>query len=75
MNKRLTAYSDSLVLILSAPASLPFTNQRQNVIPASKTRGPEGQGLCALTKICATLTDIQKIQKKKKGGKKDKDRV
>lgn len=74
MNKRLTAYSDSLVLILSAPASLPFTNQRQNVIPASKTHRPEGQGLCAPTKICATLTDIQKIQKKK-GGKKDEDCV
>lgn len=71
MNKRLTAYSDSLVLILSAPASLPFTNQRQNVIPASKMHRPEGQGLCAPTKICATLTDIQKIQKKKEGGGKD----
>lgn len=63
MNKRLTAYSDSLVLILSAPASLPFTNQRQNVIPASKMHRPEGQGLCAPTKICDTLTDIQKKKK------------
>lgn len=58
VNKRLTAYSDSLVLILSARAPLPFTNQRQNVIPASKMHRPEGQGLCAPTKICATLTDI-----------------
>lgn len=67
MNKRLTAYSDSLVLILSARAPLPFTNQRQNVIPASKMQRPEGQGLCAPTKICATLTDNKKGEES--GGK------
>lgn len=66
MNKRLTAYSDSLVLILSARAPLPFTNQRQNVIPASKMQRPEGQGLCAPTKILATLTDI--LKKRERGG-------
>lgn len=63
-NKRLTAYSDSLVLILSARAALPSTRQPHNVIPASRMQRPEGQGLCAPTKICATLTDIKKNEKK-----------
>lgn len=58
MNKRLTAYSDSL-LILSAPASLPFTKQRQNVIPASKNAQTGRMGLmCNKQNLC--LTDIQK---------------
>lgn len=55
MNKRLTAYSDSLVLILSALTSLPFTDQWQNVIPASKKHtDQEDRGLCATTKTCAS---------------------
>lgn len=66
MNKQLTAYSDSLVLILSALASLPFNSQRQNTIRASQTRRPGGRGLCATTKICAILTDVKNKSEKER---------